>query len=298
MKKIHATDLKTNRRNTKIAICFLLPNILGFLIFTVIPVIQSAVMSLFDWPTFGERKFIGFHNYINLFSSDPLFLRVLGNTAVYVLFYVSLNVILALAVWVTNGMKGSQLYRSIFFLPQVTPIVATAMIWKWLFLPQYGIINNTLSIFGIPEINWLGDMKTAMSAIVIMSLWQGFGYNMVIFIAGLNNVPSSQLEAARIDGANKGQIFFKVTLPLISPYIFFGVVMTVISSFQVFDQTLIMTNGGPANATNTIVLYLYNNAFTYLKLGYASAMAWILFAIIMFFTILQMRMQKDLVVYE
>jgi multiple sugar transport system permease protein len=257
-------------------------------------------MSFYDWPIFGERKFVGFRNYIDLFTADPLFSRVLWNTAVYVLFYVTFNIILALslAVWLTRGIKGNQFYRSVFFLPQVTPIVATAMIWKWLFLPKYGLINNFLSFFGVPQINWLGGTNTAMAAVIIMSLWQGFGYNMVIFIAGLNNVPASQTEAARIDGANKRQVFFKIVLPLISPYIFFGLVMTIISSFQVFDQTLVMTNGGPANATNTIVLHLYNNAFNYLKLGYASAMAWVLFAIIMVFTIIQMRMQKDLVVYE
>jgi len=165
-------------------------------------------------------------------------------------------------------------------------------------LPEYGLINNFLGMFGIPDINWLGNTSTALPAIIIMSVWQGFGYNMVVFIAGLYAIPASQIEAARIDGAGKWQVFWKIKLPLISPSIFFAVVMTVISSFQVFDQTMIMTAGGPANATNTIVLYLYNNAFTYLKMGYASSMAWVLFAIIMLFTLLQMHFQKDVVTYE
>lgn len=277
-----------------------MPNILGFLVFTAIPVVSSLVISLFDWPVIGDKTFIGLGNYARLFTKDPLFFKVMGNTFIYVLCYVSLNVVLAmgLAVWLTGKIKGAKLFRSVFFIPQVTPIVATAMIWKWLFLPQYGLINNALGLFGITDINWLGRMNTAMWAIVIMSLWQGFGYNMVIFMAGLLGVPASQKEAARIDGASRFQVFFKITLPLMSPSIFFAVVMTVISSFQVFDQTMIMTNGGPGNATNTIVLYLYQNAFTYYKMGYASAMAWILFAMIMLVTVVQMVFQKELVYYE
>lgn len=293
-------QLGKNQRNILTAVGFLSPNIIGFMLFTAIPVVQSLIISLYDWPTFGERKFIGLQNYIDLFTKDPLFPKVMGNTSIYVFCYVALNIVLALAMalWLTNIRRGEKLYRSVFFLPQVTPIVATGMIWKWLFLPKYGIINNFLGIFGVPDINWLGTTGTAMSAIIIMSVWQGFGYNMIIFIAGLYAIPESQIEAARIDGAGKWQVFIKIKLPLISPSIFFAIVMTVISSFQVFDQTMIMTAGGPANATNTLVLYLYNNAFTYLKMGYAAAMAWVLFAIIMIFTLLQMRLQKDFVTYE
>lgn len=292
--------LGKNQRNILTAVGFLSPNIIGFLAFTAIPLVQSLVMSLFDWPTFGEREFIGLQNYVKLFTKDPLFPKVMSNTCIYVFFYVALNIVLALvmALWLTSGIKGEKFFRSVFFLPQVTPIVATSMIWKWLFLPEYGLINNFLGMFGIPDINWLGNTSTALPAIIIMSVWQGFGYNMVVFIAGLYAIPASQIEAARIDGAGKWQVFWKIKLPLISPSIFFAVVMTVISSFQVFDQTMIMTAGGPANATNTIVLYLYNNAFTYLKMGYASSMAWVLFAIIMLFTLLQMHFQKDVVTYE
>jgi multiple sugar transport system permease protein len=279
---------------------FLTPNIIGFLAFTAIPVVTSLIISLYDWPVLGNREFIGFGNYVRLFTRDPLFLKVLGNTFVYVVFYVSFNFLLAmsLAVWLTGKISGRQFYRSIFFIPQVTPVVAMAMIWRYLFMPQYGLINNVLSSFGVPDINWLGDMNIAMIAIIIMSLWQGFGYNMVIFIAGLLGVPASQKEAARIDGASNRKVFFRITLPLMSPSIFFAIVMTVISSFQVFEQTLTMTAGGPGNVTNTIVLYLYQNAFTYLKMGYASSMAWILFAMIMVVTAIQMAGQRNLVYYE
>jgi multiple sugar transport system permease protein len=292
--------LYSNTRNTLTAMAFLTPNIIGFLAFTAIPVVASLIISLYDWPVLGRREFIGLGNYIRLFTSDPVFLKVLGNTFVYVVFYVSFNFLLAmsLAVWLTGRISGRQFYRSVFFIPQVTPVVAMAMIWRYLFMPQYGLINNVLSSFGIPDINWLGDMNIAMTAIIIMSLWQGFGYNMVIFIAGLLGVPASQKEAARIDGASNRKVFFRITLPLMSPSIFFAVVMTVISSFQVFEQTLTLTAGGPGNVTNTIVLYLYQNAFTYLKMGYASSMAWVLFAMIMVVTAIQMLGQRNLVYYE
>ncbi|GHV47109.1 sugar ABC transporter permease [Spirochaetia bacterium] len=292
--------LYSNTRNTLTAVGFLLPNIVGFLAFTAIPVVASLIISLYDWPVLGKHQFIGLDNYIRLFTGDPLFLKVMGNTFLYVIFYVTFNFLLAmaLAVWLTTRVSGRQIYRSVFFIPQVTPVVAMAMIWRYMFMPKYGLINNVLSIVGIPDINWLGDMKMAMPAIIIMSVWQGFGYNMVIFIAGLLGVPASQKEAAKIDGAGGAKVFFHITLPLMSPSIFFAIVMTVISSFQVFDQTLIMTAGGPGNATNTIVLYLYQNAFTYLKMGYASSMAWVLFALIMIVTAIQMVGQRNLVYYE
>jgi multiple sugar transport system permease protein len=300
IKPKHTKKLYSNTRNTLTAMAFLAPNIAGFLAFTAIPVAASLIISLYDWPVLGRREFIGLGNYIRLFTSDPVFLKVLGNTFVYVVFYVSFNFLLAmsLAVWLTGKISGRRFYRSVFFIPQVTPVVAMAMIWRYLFMPQYGLINNVLSSFGVPDINWLGDMNIAMTAIIIMSLWQGFGYNMVIFIAGLLGVPASQKEAARIDGASNRKVFFRITLPLMSPSIFFAVVMTVISSFQIFEQTLTLTAGGPGNVTNTIVLYLYQNAFTYLKMGYASSMAWVLFAMIMVVTAIQMLGQRNLVYYE
>lgn len=297
---VRRRHMSENMRNTRNAALFLLPNTVGFLLFSVIPVGASLVISLFDWPLIGDMRFVGFENYVRLFTKDGVFLKVLGNTSTYVLFYVAFNIVLAmsLALWLTTGIKGARAYRALFFIPQVTPIVATAMIWKFLFLPDFGLVNHFLSMFGVPSINWLGSMDTAMAAIIIMSLWQGFGYNMVIFIAGIYGIPSSLKEAARIDGAGRIAVFRHITLPMLSPSIFFAVVMTVISSFQVFDQTLVMTAGGPGNATNTIVLYLYQNAFTYLRMGYASAMAWVLFVIIMAVTLVQMRLQKEVVVYE
>lgn len=291
---------KKKHREGLTAFCFLLPNLIGFVIFTAIPVVMSFVMSLYDWPVVGQHKFVGFKNFIQLFTKDPLFPTVMKNTLTYVVLYVALNILIAmlLAVWLTSKVKKLKFFRAAFFMPQVIPIIATTMLWKWLFLPEYGLINMALSALGLNEVNWLGSSGTAMIAIVIMSVWQGFGYNMVIFIAGLLGVPSSLKEAARIDGCGAVKTYFKVTLPMMTPSIFFAVIMTIISSFQVFDQSFIATNGGPAYATTTAVLYIYQNGFNFMKMGYASSIAWVLFAIIMAVTVIQWFAQKKWVVYD
>jgi multiple sugar transport system permease protein len=288
------------RRNSLTAFLFLLPNLIGFLAFTVIPVIMSLVMSFFNWPIVGKKEFIGFTNYSNLFINDMLFKKIMVNTLFYVIGYLACNLMIALmlALWLTGNIKKNNFYRSVFFIPQVIPLVATTMLWRWMFLPEYGLINNVLEIFGFQNINWFGNPSTAMTGIVIMSLWQGFGYNMIIFIAGLNNVPMTLKEAAKIDGCGSVRTFFYVTLPMLSPSIFFTVVMTTISAFQIFDQTFIATNGGPNYSTTTVVMYIYQNAFMFQKMGYASAIAWVLFAIIFVVTLVQMKMQDKWVVYE
>ena len=194
----------------------------------------SLVMSLYDWPLTGTHTFVGLKNFITLFTKDILFFKVMKNTFVYVIAYVALNVVIALgmAVWITSLKKANQFFRSVFFLPMMVGIVSSTMIFKWI-LNDTGIVNTVLRFFGAEGFNWFGSTKTAMIAVVIVSIWQGFGYNMVIFISGLLSVPKSLTEAAKIDGANSIQIFFKITLPAMSPSIFFAVVMTVISSFQV-----------------------------------------------------------------
>ncbi|TCP29642.1 carbohydrate ABC transporter membrane protein 1 (CUT1 family) [Scopulibacillus darangshiensis] len=279
---------------------FLLPNIIGFLIFTAFPVLFSIIMSFFDWPMLDKPRFIGLENYIHLFTKDELFVKVLLNTVYYVVVLVPLNVIVSLgfAVWLNSISRGSVVFRTMFFMPILVPMVASALIWKWLYNPQYGLINGFLGWFGIDGPNWLGDPKFAMLSIIIMSVWAGFGYNMVIFIAGLQGIPKTLYEAASIDGARKWTCFWKITLPMLSPTMFFAVIMTIISSFQVFDQAFIMTNGGPFNKTNTIVYYIYQNGFEFFKMGYASAIAWVLFAAIFVVTLVQMKMQKKWVHYE
>lgn len=306
MKRLSA-NAKTKQKGPRLggksdlgtALVFMAPNLLGFLLFTLVPVVVSIGMSLYDWPLTGERKFIGLDNYVNLFTNDILFPKVLLNTVIYVVAYVVLNVVLAMtfAVWITSLKRASQLFRSVFFLPMMIGLVSSTMIFKWL-MSNTGLINNIIMSLGGDAVNWFGSVKTAMISVIVVSVWQGFGYNMVIFISGLLGVPESLKEAARIDGANAAQTFFRVTLPCMSPSIFFAVVMTVISSFQVFDQTFVSTMGGPNNATNTLVLYIYNNAFKYQRLGYASAIAWVLFVCIMLVTGILMKQQDRLVNYD
>ncbi len=282
-----------------VALVFLAPNLIGLLIFTMVPMIFSLVMSLYDWPLTGERAFVGAANFVKLFTEDVLFWKIMKNTLVYVAAYVAFNVLIAMgmAVWITSLKKANEFFRSAFFLPMMIGIVSSTMIFKWI-LSDGGLVNSVIRFFGGEAPNWFGSTATAMIAVVIVSVWQGFGYNMVIFISGLLGVSQSVQEAAKIDGANAVQTFFRVTLPCMSPSIFFAVVMTVISSFQVFDQTFVSTMGGPNNETNTLVLYLYNNAFKYQRLGYASAIAWVLFFCVLIVTAFLMKQQKRFVNYE
>ena len=282
-----------------VALVFLAPNLIGFLIFTMVPMIFSLVMSLYDWPLTGERAFVGAANFVKLFTEDVLFWKIMKNTLVYVAAYVAFNVLIAMgmAVWITSLKKANEFFRSAFFLPMMIGIVSSTMIFNWI-LSDGGLVNSVIRFFGGEAPNWFGSTATAMIAVVIVSVWQGFGYNMVIFISGLLGVSQSVQEAAKIDGANAVQTFFRVTLPCMSPSIFFAVVMTVISSFQVFDQTFVSTMGGPNNETNTLVLYLYNNAFKYQRLGYASAIAWVLFFCVLIVTAFLMKQQKRFVNYE
>lgn len=297
---MHARGKARAKDDLGTAIWFMLPNILGFLLFTLIPVAVSLVMSFYDWPLTGERAFVGLQNFAKLLTKDVLFAKVARNTLYYVCFYVIFNVFIALglAVWLSNCRRFTFLFRSVFFLPQMIMVVSSTMIFKMLLQPEYGLINTVLAWLGIPGANWLGSSKTALNTVIFISIWQGFGYNMIIFISGLLGVPQHLKEAARIDGCGAIRTFIKVTLPMMSPSIFFAVVMTIISSFQVFDQTFVTTQGGPANATNTVVLYLYNNAFMYNRLGYASAIAWLLFAVISVITMVQMALQRSWVSYD
>lgn len=281
-----------NKRESIAAYIFLTPNIIGFLAFTAIPVVFSLVLSFFSWDLVSTPKFVGLANYLKLFE-DTIFKQSSLNTIYYVAVYVPLNIVisLVLAMWVCELTKGSGLLQTIFFLPVLAPTVAMSLVWKFMFDPQ-GIVNNFLSIFGVEPLNWLGNPKYAMLGIIFMSVWKQFGYNMIVFISGIKNIPKTIYEAADIDGVNGWQRFWKITLPLLSPSMLFAVIMTIISSFQVFDQAMIMTKGGPLGATNTLVMYIYQNGFQFYKMGYASAIAWILFAIIFVVTLIQMRLQE------
>ncbi len=304
VKAIKPPALKMTKREKHIAIAaylFLLPNILGFITFTAFPVVASFVLSFFEWPVIQPPTFVGVDNYVRLFTKDPQFLLVLRNTVMFVIMYVPFNIVVAvaLATWLKKDIFGIKAYRVLFFMPVLSSGVAVASIWKWIYQPDYGIINGILRSFGMTNLpKWIGDPKLALFSIVLMSLWWNVGYNTVIFIAGMKAIPQTLYEACDIDGASKPRRFFSITIPLLSPTLFYGIVMTLITSFQVFDQVYIMTDGGPMNATNTLVMYIYRNGFQWFNMGYAASMSWILFALIFGITLLNLRMQKNWVTYD
>jgi multiple sugar transport system permease protein len=291
--------LSLARQEELLAYLFILPSLVGFIVFLVVPMVASLGISFYDWELLTPPQFVGLKNFSALLS-DRVFKEVVVNTVYYTFGLVPLNIVvsLGLAVWLNTKLRGMMWYRIAFFLPVVTVTVAVALIWRWMYEPRAGIIDVVLRAVGLPGPTWLGDANFAMPALIIMSVWKGFGYNMVLFLAGLRGIPVTLYEAAMIDGANAWQRFWKITLPLLTPMVFLGVVLTVISSFQVFDQAYVMTNGGPANATNTIVLYIYQNGFQYFRMGYASAIAWVLFGVIFIFTLVQMRLQGSWVQYD
>jgi len=282
------------------ALGFISPAILGLSVFTVLPVGLAVVMSLFDWPIFGDREFVGFGNYIELLTSSPDFWPALRNSFIFALLYVPLNIIvsLGLALLLQSRIRGRAIFRVLFFIPVVTPIVASALVWKLVLQPN-GLLNGaTTSLFGIEMPNFLVDQNWAMIAVVVMSVWAGMGYNMLVLSAALEQLPVSVLEAAQIDGARGWRLLTKVIIPLISPSIFFASVMTIISALQVFAQPQLLTGGGPGTSTIPLVMFIYNTGFKFQDLGLAAAGAWLLFIIIIGLTALQFRAQKKWVHYE
>jgi multiple sugar transport system permease protein len=290
-----ATKLKTLERRKAIwGYVFILPNLIGFLLFTIIPVIFSFIISFTDWNVVSNKvKFIGFENYSTLFN-DMVFLKSMMNSFYFALLTVTTGIgaALLLAVALNREVRGIWVYRTFVFLPVVTSLVAVSLVWSLLYNDDFGLFNIILTHLGLPRVGWLTDPKAAMVSIAIMSVWKGLGYNMTIYLAALQGVPSDLYEASSLDGASKTQQFFHITIPLLRPATFFVTIMAIIAALQTFDQVYIMTQGGPADATTTIVMYLYNNAFKYLKLGYASAMAYVLFMIILLISVIQYSISK------
>ena len=282
------------------AYLFLGPNIIGFLIFTAIPVVAALVIAFYDWDLLLGAEFIGLENFRELLFDDENFRAAFINTMVFTVANVALSVALGLAIalLVNLSLRGIVLFRSIFLLPYVTVTVALSLVWKWLYLPEQGLINQTLGIVGIDGPRWLTDTTWAMPALIFLSVWKTFGYNMVLFLAGLQNIPEHLYDAAKVDGATPWQRFRDVTLPMLSPTMFFVVVISIIGSFQVFDQALVMTAGGPGTATTTLVLYIYQRGFQSGYMGYAAAIAWLLFAVVFVFTVIQFRIQRRWVSYD
>jgi multiple sugar transport system permease protein len=290
------TRLRDDRRH---ALIFLGPSLIGLALFTLFPTVMAMVMSLFDWPVFGERTFRGLDNYARLLG-NPVFRQVVLNTCLFVVLYIPLNLVvsLGLAVWVSPRIKGRPLFRILFFIPVMTPVVANAVVWRFMYQPGGLLDSLSQSVLGSPAPSFLASSATAMLAIVVMSVWQGFGYNFLVFSTAIDQVPQEQLEAAAIDGASGRQRFWHVTLPMITPSIFFATTLTLITSFQVFAQPFLLTKGGPGNNTQTLVLFVYNEGWRFLHMGLAAAAGWVLFVIIMGITAIQFLGQKRWVHYD
>lgn len=276
---------------------FASPWVLGFLLFTAGPMIYSTVMSFSDYDLFNSPRFIGFTNYKRLVT-DPLVWHALKVTTLYAVISVPLHLVagLFIAVLLNQKVRLLGLFRTIYYVPSILPSVAVLLLWTLIFNETFGLLNFVLSKIGITGPNWLGDPRWALGALVIMSMW-GIGGGMLVYLAGLQGIPTELYEAARIDGATSVQRFIHVTLPLLSPVIFFNLVMGIIGSLQIFNAAYIMTRGGPVNATYFFMLHIYYKAFQDFQMGYASALAWVLFIYIAILTALVFRSTTRLIYY-
>jgi len=278
---------------------FISPWLIGFLAFGLYPFLGSAYYSLTSYSVLSASRFVGLRNYQELFFEDKLFWISLYNTLYFTLFSVTLGTVWAIglaSLLNLKNVKGIAVYRTTYYLPSIVPLVAASVVWLWLFNPQYGIINTFLHYMGVPTIGWFTDPLWAKPAFVIMSLW-GIGGAILIYLAGLQDVPQELYEAAALDGASGLQRFWHVTIPMVSPVILFNVIISLIGSFQYFTQAYVITSGGPADSTLFYSLYLYNNAFSYYRMGYASALAWILFLMVQVTTLLVLRTSARRVYY-
>jgi multiple sugar transport system permease protein len=285
---------------------FLAPNVTGFLIFTAFPVVASLALSVFRWDLLTPPVYIGAAQFRELLFNDQQFRRVVLNTFFFTFGTVPLRVILSLllAMALNQGLRGTTTYRVVYFMPVVTSLVAAALVFQWVFNGNFGILNGFLwTISGLTGISihppdWLNSTTWAMPAVMILNLWKNVGFTTVIYIAGLQAIPQELYEAAEVDGAGAWARFRHITLPMVSPTTFFVLVMSLIWAFQVFEEAYIMTRGGPAFATTTVVYYIYLNAFRWSRMGKAAAISWLLFAVIFIFTVLQVRYQRRWVHYE
>jgi len=274
------------------------PWLIGFIVFTAGPLIASFIIGMYRTDFLTTFDFVGMHWYQNVLT-DSLVRKAVINTALYSLAVVPLNTTIALfiAVMLNQGILGQSFWRTVYYLPSVVSGVAVALLWQWLYQPDVGLFNSILRQFGIQGPRWIYSEQWALPSIILMSLW-GAGAAMLIYLAGLRGIPTSLYEAAEIDGAGSIRRFFAITLPLLTPTIFFNVVLNIIGSWQVFTQALIMTEGGPNNATLTMVLHIYRTGFRNSYFGYASAQAWVLFLMVLVFVILALRSAASWVHYE
>ena len=287
------------RREARTAYLLISPWIIGFLVFTLGPMVASMVFSFTDYSIIKPMNFVGLANFFELLFGDYRFWHSLRVTLTYAIFAIPLGLTigLMLALLLNAKVPGIALWRTVYYTPSVVSGVAVAILWAYLFNPQYGVINWLLNFIGVKGPGWLASPQWALWALILMSLW-GVGGGMIIYLAGLQGIPTTLYEAAEVDGASKVQQFFKITLPLITPVLFYNLVIGIISTFQIFTSVYVMTGGGPVESTLFYNLYLYNNAFRYQRMGYASALAWVLFLIVLGLTMLVFRSSAMWVYYE
>lgn len=289
-RKINLWTRFWSRANERVGYLFILPSLVHLVIFLLVPLVFSLYLSMTDWrgPNLQSANFIGIENYQFLFG-DRSFWNAMRNTAYYTLLFVPGGMIVSLlvALVMNQKLRGVYIFRTLFFMPVISSWVAVSVVWITLLDPNAGILNYVLRQIGIPPVNWLGDPATAMPSIVIISIWKGLGFQMVIWLAGLQAIPQELQEAAAIDGASRWQSFWRITLPLLAPTTFFLAITNVISSFQVFSPVYVITEGGPRGSTEVVVFHIYQRAFEVFDMGYAAAQAWVLFAVIFLATVIQ-----------
>lgn len=273
----------------------LLPNILGFFMFMLVPVVATFVLSFTKYDMLTKPKFIGLGNYTEMIH-DPIVWQVTGNTILYTALTVPVGMCLSLllAVALDQEIKLKRFYRAAFFLPSITSMVVISIVWQWIYNPEFGLLNFGLSLLGLPKGKWLTSVSTSLASIAAVGIWKRLGYDMILFLSGLQGISATYYEAAELDGASKLQRFRYITIPMLKPTSFFVFIMAIINSFQVFDQVMLMTSGGPGRSSSVLVHYLYQNAFQYFKLGYACAIAYLLFAIVMIITAINLKMEKNM----
>jgi len=288
-----------SRREALWAFAFLTPFFIGLVFFVIGPVVAAFVLSLTNWDLMGAPQWAGAQNYLGLVR-DRTFWQALANTVYYtgVTVPVGLGLALVLAVLMNRKLPGVHVFRVIYFAPVTVSIVAVSLLWAWLFTPSFGFLNYALAAMHLPTVRWLVDPRTALPSVMLVGVWRSLGFNVIVLLAGLQAIPRDLYEAAETDGANEWHQFRRVTLPMLSPTMFFAVVMALISSFQVFEQTYIMTQGGPGNNTLTFIYYIFLTGFTYLRMGYACALSFVFLALILAVTIVQVRLQSRWVHYD
>ena len=285
-------------RNLAWVLVFLLPSAVPLLAFTVVPMVSSAWISLHEWNLISEMRWVGLGNYRSLLTDAGTW-EVFGHTVLYIAGYLPLvyGGGLALALLLNRAFPGRSFFRAAYFLPVVTSWVVVALVWQWLLNPSNGLVNSVLALLHLPQPGWWTDPAWALPSVVLASAWKDLGFVMVIMLAGLQAIPAELQEAARVDGANAWQRFRSITLPLLSPSTFYVVVISLINGFQVFDQVYVMTGGGPAGASQVVVGQVYELTFRYGRAGEASALSWVLFAVVLLITAVQVRGQRRWVTY-